>query len=410
MLVQHFPEHTGDSASLLYMSLSVSARPLCVPLILLALAACGTDTASSATPGGGGSGSPGGNRGPGGGQPSPVEVAVVERATLARTSLVTGQLSPLRVIGVNSQVGGALLKVNVEEGSRVAEGTVLAEMDARELDAQLRAARANLTVARTVAERSAQLRDAQVVTQAEFERDQAALAAAEASVAQLETRRGFTVIRSPIAGVVTQRFAQTGDVVGGSARLFTVADLNTLVTQLPVSELEVPLLREGATVDVRVDALGRDVPGRIRRIFPAVDSVSRLVPVEVAITGAQQAGLRPGYSVRVTLRLDERNDALVIPTRAVVGAAGSQSVYVIREGRAERRRVRVSADLDGKMEVFEGLAAGDTVITTGNALLRDGATVRIVEPLAPEAPRSGVPVPATTPPPTAPTTPTGARP
>jgi membrane fusion protein (multidrug efflux system) len=182
--------------------------------------------------------------------------------------------------------------------------------------------------------------------------------------------------------------------VNGAARLFTVADLNTLVTQLPVSELEVPLLREGASVDVRVDALGRDVQGRIRRIFPAVDSVSRLVPVEVAISGAQQAGLRPGYSVRVTLRLDERNDALVIPTRAVVGAAGSQSVYVIREGRAERRRVRVSADLDGKMEVFEGLAAGDTIITTGNALLRDGATVRIVEPLAPEAPRGGVPVPA----------------
>lgn len=343
---------------------------------------------------GGPGGGPGATRGQGSGQPAPVEIATVERATLARTSLVTGQLAPLRVVGVNSQVGGALLAVNVEEGSRVSEGTVLAELDSRELDAQLRAARANLTVARTVAERSVQLRDAQVVTQAEYERDQAALAAAEASVAQLETRRGFTTIRSPIAGVVTQRFVQAGDIVNGAARLFTVADLNTLVTQLPVSELEVPLLREGASVDVRVDALGRDVQGRIRRIFPAVDSVSRLVPVEVAISGAQQAGLRPGYSVRVTLRLDERNDALVIPTRAVVGAAGSQSVYVIREGRAERRRVRVSADLDGKMEVFEGLAAGDTIITTGNALLRDGATIRIVEPLAPETPRAGVPVPA----------------
>lgn len=385
---------------LTYMKLS--AATILAAVLTIGLAACGTDTASSATPNSGGAGGgpgrgpgggPGGNRG-GGPQIQPVEIATVERATLARTSLVTGQLSPLRVVGVNSQVGGALTKVNVEEGSRVSANTVLAELDARELDAQLRAARANLTVARTTAERSEQLRQSQVVTAAEFERDQAALAAAEATVSQLETRLSFTTIRSPIDGVVTQRFAQTGDIVGGSARLFTVADLNTLVTQLPVSELEVPLLREGSSVSVRVDALGRDVSGRIRRIFPAVDSVSRLVPVEVAISGAQQAGLRPGYSVRVTLKLDERDNALVIPTRAVVGAAGSQSVYVIREGRAERRRVRVGMDLDGKMEVLEGLAVGDTIITTGNALLRDGAQVRIVEPLAPEAPRVGVPIPA----------------
>lgn len=391
---------------LFYMK-SISAAVVAA-VLTVGLAACGTDTASSATPASGGPGGPGGNRGPGGGQPSPVEIATVERATLARTSLVTGQLSPLRVVGVNSQVAGALLKVHVEEGSRVTEGMVLAELDGREIEAQLRAARANLTLAQATAERSQQLRDAQVLTAAEYERDQATLAAAEASVSQLETRVGFTKIRSPIDGVVTQRFAQAGDIVGGSARLFTVADLNTLVTQLPVSELEVPLLREGASVEVRVDALGRDIAGRIRRIFPAVDSVSRLVPVEVAIAGAQQYGLRPGYSVRVTLKLDERDNALVVPTRAIVGAAGSQSVYVIRDGRAERRRVRVGTDLDGKTEVFEGLAAGDTIITTGNALLRDGAQVRIVEPLAPEAPRPAVTVPATGTP--APTTSTGNRP
>jgi RND family efflux transporter MFP subunit len=164
------------------------------------------------------------------------------------------------------------------------------------------------------------------------------------------------------------------------------------------------LLREGARVEVQVDALGRNVPGRIRRIFPAADSVTRLVPVEVAIAGDAAPGLRPGYSVRVSLALDERDNALVIPTRAVVGAAGAQSVFVIREGRAERRRVRVGNDLDGQMEVLEGLAFADTVITTGNALLRDGAQVRIVEPLSPEAPG----VEARTVPPSAPAT--GARP
>ncbi len=359
-------------------------------VLLTGLAACGSD-ASSATPGA--------NRGPGGGpgggpQITPVEIATVERVNIARTSLVTGQLSPLRVVGVTSQTAGALLRVPVEEGSRVRRGDLLAELDSRELDAQLRAARANLTFARATAERSTQMRDNQVITAAEYERDQAALVAAEATVSQLETRVGFTRILAPIDGVVMQRFVQAGDVVGGATRMFTIADVATLVTQLPVSELEVPFLNPGAAVRVDVDALGRSVAGRIRRIFPAADSVSRLVPVEVAITGRDLEGLRPGYSVRVTLSLAEREGALVVPTRAVVGAAGAQSVYVIRDGRAERRRVRVGTDIEGRVEVLDGVAFGDTVITTGNALLRDGAAVRIVEPLRPETTTTPRAVPA----------------
>lgn len=373
---------------------SKPSRLMVLSLLVLSGAACGTNGEAANPPARG----PGGGGPGGGGGPTPVEIALVERTSLARSSVVTGQLSALRAVGVTSQVAGALLAVQVEEGSRVAEGEVIAELDARELSAQVRAAEANVAFARSTAERSETLYRTRVVTSVEYERDQSALAAAEASLAQLQTRLGFTKVRAPMAGVVTQRFVQAGDIVGNQTRLFTIADLSVLVTLLPVSELEVPLLRTGAEVPVQVDALGRSVTGRIRRIFPAADSANRLVPVEVAIAGNAAPGLRPGYTVRATLRLDERTGVLTVPTRAVVGAAGAQSVYVVREGRAERRRVRVGADLDGRMEVVEGLAFGDTVVTTGNALLRDGAQLRIVQPLSPDAPaRAATPVTGTRP-------------
>lgn len=368
-------------------------------LVALGAAACGKDGQAAnpgggagTGPGGGGAGRPGG--GNGAGVPTPVEVATVERTSLARTSVVTGQLAAVRAINVNSQVAGALLAVNVEEGSRVAQGDVLAKIDPRELTAQVRAAEAQLTLARSTAERSSKLFESKVITHAEYERDQAALAAADASLSQLRTRLDFTSVTSPLAGVVTKRFVRDGDIVGAQAPLFTVADVSTLVTLLPVSELEVPSLRTGASVPVMVDALGSSVTGHIRRIFPAADSANRLVPVEVAIPGDAVAGLRPGYTVRATLRLDERRGVLFVPTRAVVGASGAMSVYVVHEGRAERRPVRVGADLDGRSEVIEGLAFGDTVIVSGNALLRDGAQVRIVEPLGPEAPGAVRPAPS----------------
>ncbi|MEX2181147.1 MAG: efflux RND transporter periplasmic adaptor subunit [Gemmatimonadaceae bacterium] len=361
-----------------------------LPFLVVLLAGCDADTAAA-----NGSARP---DGPGGaGQITPVEIATVERSRISRTSVVAGQLAPIRVVGVTSQTPGALLSVTVEEGSRVRRGDLLAELDSRELRAQVRAGEASVALARSIAERSSTMFDQKFVTAAEYERDQAALALAEASLAQLQTRLGFTRITAPIDGVVTQRFVQTGDIVGGQTRLFTVADASTLVAQLPVSELEVPLLREGSDVRVTVDALGTTIPGRIRRIFPAADSANRLVPVEVAVVGGAASGLRPGYTVRVTLQLDEREGALVVPTRAVVGAAGAQSVYLIRDGRAERRRVRAGNDLDGRTEIFEGVVFGDSVVTAGNALIRDGAAVRIVQPLAPELPNAARPVAAPAP-------------
>lgn len=376
-----------------------SPRSILLGSLVLTLAACGGgDAAPPVTSGGGQGGGPGGGFGGGGRgrgatpQITPVEVVLVERTTMANTSLVTGQLEPIITVNVNAQLAGALLRVNVEEGARVSEGQVLAEVDARELEAQVTAAEASLVFAQSTADRSKQLFDQQIVTAAEYERDRSALASAEATLTQLRTRLGYAVIKSPISGVVTTRFVRAGDIVNNNTRLFTVADVSTLVVRLPVSELEVAQLHSGADVTLNVDALGgAPFEGRIRRIFPAADSISRLVPVEVAISGRATAQLRPGYTVRANLKLDSHADALVVPTRAVLGATGARSVYVVKSGLAERRPVRVGNDIDGRLEVYSGLALGDTVIVAGNSMVREGGEVRIVDPLSPDAPSRATP-------------------
>ena len=329
-------------------------------------------------------------RPPNPGRPAPVEIVTVSRGTLARTSTVAGILEPLRTIGVNAQLSGALLSVNAEEGTYVRQGQVLAQIDARELEAQLRSAEASMELAQSTAKRSDDLWRQRIITAQEYERDRASLASAQATLDGLKTRIGYAVIRSPINGVVTEKRLETGDIVSPQTRLFSVAETSTLVSRVMVSELEVPLIRQGAAVDVSVDALGgARVPGRIRRVFPYADTVTRLVPVEVALTGSALNQLRPGFTIRATFRLGSRDDALFIPTRAVMGPVGARSVVVVRQGKSERRIIRVGPDIDGKLEVLEGLALGDTVIVAGQALLRDGTTVRIVPPLSPgESPSS----------------------
>jgi RND family efflux transporter MFP subunit len=322
-------------------------------------------------------------------RPTPVEIELAKRGSVARTSTISGMLEPIRTVGINAQLSGTLLSLKVEEGNRVGRGDVLAEIDARELEAQARSAEAALRFAQSTVERSEQLFKQQIMTLAEVERDRAAFEAAKATSDQLKTRLGYARVTAPISGVITEKRVEAGDIVSPSTRLFSVADVSTLVTLIHVSELEVSTLRVGAMVPLSVDALGgQRVEGRIRRIFPSADSATRLVPVEVALTGGQLTGLRPGYTVRATLALDRRSDALLVPSRAVSGPAGARAVYVVKDGKIVRRAVRVGSDMSGQSEILEGVAEGDSVIVSGTSMIREGATVKVVQPLSDQAPVS----------------------
>lgn len=330
--------------------------------------------------GGGGFAPGGGTRGPTG--PVAIEVATVTRGSLAREATVAGVLAPVRSVGVNAQLGGALLSMRVEEGDVVRAGQVLAEIDSRELRAQLRSAEASLALARSTAERSATLFKDRVVTAAENERDQAALASAQATVDALRTRLGYALVRAPIAGVVTEKRSEAGDVIGAQSRLFTIADVSPLVVRVQVSELDITGISVGQTADVSVDALGGTVfKGTVRRIFPAADSVTRMVPVEVELGGGAARQLRPGYLARVTVRLGEREGVVLAPASAVVGSRDARAVFLKIGDKVERRAVRIGQVSGTVVEILEGLQPGDTVVTLGADQLRDGASVRVVAPI-----------------------------
>jgi RND family efflux transporter MFP subunit len=303
---------------------------------------------------------------------------VVERGSIAREVELSGVVEPIRSVGVTSQLSTTVESIHAEEGDRVREGTILARLDAGEIDPLLESAEAALAVARAAYERAEHLRDRQIITLAEYERDRAALAAAEAQVSQLRTRAGYATVRSPVAGVVVEKNVEAGDVVAPQEQLFRVAEVSTLVVRVGVSELDVGELAQGDEVEVTLDAEpDRPLRGRIRRIFPAADPATRLVPVEVALEGGSPA--RPGFLARVRLSLGERTGVPIVPAGAVLSDGSSEAAFIVVDSRAIRREVETGFVSEGRIEIVRGLEPGETVVVQGNHALRDGAQVRAVD-------------------------------
>lgn len=321
-------------------------------------------------------------RGPGGFQGAravPVETDTAVLGRIARTVVIPGTVEAIRTVGVNAQVPGAVLEVSAEEGDRVEEGEVVARLDDRELRAQLRSAEAAFTVAEAAFARAEQLRERQVITQPEYEAQQTAFAAARAQLEQLRTRVGFTEVRSPIGGIVTSKVVQSGDVVGNQARLLDVAEVDTMVVRVRVSELDVVEIRPGDPVEVRLDAFGGEIfPARVRRVFPAADPTTRLVPVEVALDQSDARRTRPGFLARVAFQLAPKEGAVLIPAAAIVSRGGGEGVYLVADSTVVLRSITPGLTESGRVEVLEGLVVGDRVVTAGSNLLRDGGLIRDV--------------------------------
>lgn len=337
------------------------------------LAACGSSDAEQQTAQAGGPGGPSGQRIP------TVEVQPASRGSIARQVTVTGTVDPLRVIGVNAQIAGALTTVNVQEGDMVRQGAVLARVDDREIAAQLGAAVAAFQVAEAAYQRAEQLRERKVITLPEYERDRTAYVAAKSQVDLLRTRAGYASVNAPATGVITEKHVETGDIVGNQTPLFTIADISQLVVRVGVSELDVVQLQQGDIVAVTLDAMpNRQLAGRIRRVFPVGDPTTRLLPVEVVLDAQSARLARPGFLARVTFDLATSNNVLLIPVSAVLGGQGAQAVFVVEGNTAVRRTVSTGLTSQGRIEIVSGLSEGEQVVVLGHNSLRDGMTVRAV--------------------------------
>lgn len=361
-------------------------------------------------------GGPGGQKGDGKGEaaekedpPSPVEVVQVETGPITDGLMATATVRARNQAEIRARAGGIVAALDVEEGATVSAGDRLARIDQPtyqslidKAKAQLEKARRDLRAAKALQARG--VLPKQQVEDAEFQVRQARL-----EVRRLEDERKLGTVTAPIDGVVVSRAVERGEAISPGAPLFTVSDLSALEADLYVPERHLARIATGLKVDITADGIGDGrLEGRIERIAPTIDPRSGTVKVTVALgdgrtepdSAPDGRRLRPGMYIQARIVLDTRQDAVLVPRRAIIYDNDRPFAFRIEDGVARKLALELGyADRD-VLEVRSPVAAGDTVIVFGQRGLEEGARVKVVAgpgaeaaPGAEETPPAGAAAP-----------------
>ena len=355
------------------------ATPSLVVLTGLFLAASGCKPADGKTPGQ-----------PGASRPAlAVRIATVAVQDVTYEVKALGSLEAQELVQVTAEVEGAVTDIRFNEGDRVSPQTVLARIDperyrleAERAEASLKQAQAERGRAEADLERREALFTSQLVAVEEVNRSRGETsrlrAAAEASRAQRDwalqnVKRSD--VRPPAAGVINTKTVETGRYVKLGDALATLVDVSKLRLRFKVSETESLRARAGSEVFFRVAALGqKSFPATIYHVGEIADLATR--QVEVAAWVKNPGELKPGFFAEVTLAVESKKGALVVPEGAVQASERGFIAYAVEQGKARVRPIEVGLRTgNGVVEIISGLKVGEVVVIEGSDRLAEGVAV-----------------------------------
>jgi len=358
--------------------------------------------------------------------PRAVHVTTVAEETWERSVAATGELAPMEQVVVATKVPGRLATLKADLGQRVRRGEVLATLESRDYEfrqaqaaatlagaravlglaeqgvgeyvtdesAAVKLALAELEQARLERERAQTLARDGVDSQARLDSAEASFRAAESRVQEarelVESRRALvmqreaeleiaraqlaeTTLEAPFDGAIVARHSATGAYLAIGDGVLELVRLDPLRLALSVPERDAGLLQVGQRVRAEIEGVERELEGGLVRLSPVLSERSRALRVEAEFANPD-GSLRPGAFARARIVIDPTSRTLTVPAAALLEFAGIDKVFLVKDGRAEERRVTLGRRGDGRAEVLEGLQAGDVVVlepgnlTTGTAV------------------------------------------
>lgn len=306
----------------------------------------------------------------------PVSAYVVQPEVLKNRIQTTGTVRANEEVELQSETSGRVVGIYFEEGKRVKDGELLLKMNDSELQAQLLKAEYRKKLAQDKEARGRKQLQIEAISQEDYDVILNELNTEKAEVQLIKAQIEKTEIRAPFDGVVGLRDVSKGSYISPNTRIAAILDINPIKIDFTVPEKYVNLVHTGDRITFRIQGSEEEHEGEVYAIEPKIDAATRSLAIR-AKSDNPDGAILPGAFAEVKLILDEVEDALMIPSEALIPELTGQKIFLKQDGKAMPRPVETGIRTEDRVQITYGLAPGDTVITSGILQLRPGLPVMV---------------------------------
>ena len=301
-----------------------------------------------------------------------VRVQTVENKLRPMTDEVVGTVRAKLHATLEARLSGHIENMPVALGEQVHKGQLIARIDAGEIAARLEQAQAALEEADRNWKRISALFEQQSVTRAEYDAAQTRQRIANGALAEAKAMMSYVEVTAPFDGIVAKKWADIGDLAAPGKPLIDIEDPSALQMEADVPDGIAASIQQGSRLAIRVGSADTELTGVVREIAPVADPNSRTFHVKLDLPPTP--GLKPGQFARLAVPVGDAQ-TIRVPTTAVIQRGQMELVFVVANGQAQMRIVRIGREFADECEVVSGLNSGDQVVTEGAAELTDGQPV-----------------------------------
>lgn len=306
-----------------------------------------------------------------------VTVEKVEKKIVNRNFEANGVFEPSQELKLMSETSGSITKILKRKGDYVKKGDLIVQVDDRLIRSDYTIAKLNRDQAEKDLKRFENLASTDAVTKKQLEENQNGFLIADAQFSALQKRLDDTQVKAPISGFINEDYYELGTLVSPGMPLVDIINKNPLKLSVKVTEGEISKVKKGEQIAVGVNAIsGREFSGKVDFISDKADGAFKY-EVVLLMSGANQDQIKPGMFGTAHFNFSQDEEVLKINRKSISGSLKDPGVYVIENGQAVYRAVKINPLDDGMVEVLEGLNAGDEVIASGLINVKQGTKVKV---------------------------------
>jgi membrane fusion protein, multidrug efflux system len=313
-----------------------------------------------------------------GGGPIQAEGFVVRTTSLSENIEVPGTLLPFEITEIRPEISGRVVRLNIPEGRHVQKGTLLVKLFDEDLQAQLQKLEVQLQIAQKTAERYRELLKISGISQQEVDLSELQVSNLKADIGLVKVNIGKTEIRAPYSGRIGLKSISLGAYITPTNLVTTISQTNQLKMQFSVPEKYSGDMPRGKQIDFTVAGAPKKFKATVLATNSAIEENTRTLQVLTAVSGSNPL-LVPGSFAKVSLRLGQDDQAIIVPTQAIIPQARNKKVVIYRNGSAAFETVVTGLRDSTFVQIMEGVKPGDTIVTTALLAIQPDSKIKLTK-------------------------------